>query len=78
MYCNFFGFSEKPFHVTPDPKFLYLTPGHREALASLMYGIHERRGFIALVGEIGTGKTTLLHTVLNRLDKEIRVGDGGA
>lgn len=74
MYCNFFGFSEKPFNVTPDPKFLYLTPGHREALASLMYGIHERRGFIALVGEVGTGKTTLLHTVLNRLDKEIRVG----
>jgi len=68
MYCQFFGFTEKPFDVTPDPKFLYLSPGHREILATLIYGIRERRGFITIVGEVGTGKTTLLNTVLGQLD----------
>ncbi len=72
MYCHFFGFAEKPFDVTPDPKFLYLTPGHRETLAALTYGIAERRGFITVVGEVGTGKTTLLNTVLGRLDEKVR------
>jgi general secretion pathway protein A len=67
MYCNFFGFSEKPFEVTPDPKFLYLSPAHREILASLLYGIKERRGFITVIGEVGTGKTTLLNAALDRL-----------
>src|SRR3989304_532421 len=76
MYCDFFGFNEKPFDVTPDPRFLFLTPSHREALASLIYGIHERRGFIAIVGEVGTGKTTLLKSVLRHLVliREVRVG----
>ena len=69
MYRNFFGFSEKPFEVTPDPRFLYLSPAHQEMLASLIYGIRERRGFITIVGEVGTGKTTLLNTVLDRLDE---------
>ena len=69
MYCNHFGFSKKPFDVTPDHRFLYLTYQHREALASIMYGIKERRGFVALVGEAGTGKTTLLRAALSRLDK---------
>jgi general secretion pathway protein A len=69
MYCKHFGFTQKPFDVTPDHRFLYQTPSHREALASILYGIHERRGFVALVGEAGTGKTTLLRSVLNRLDK---------
>ncbi len=73
MYCGFFGFSEKPFDITPDPKFLYLTPGHREALSALIYGIRERRGFIVLVGEVGTGKTTLLNALLTRLDQKTRV-----
>src|SRR5574342_581444 len=68
MYCAFFGFSKKPFDVTPDPDFLYLSPAHREALASLTYGIRERRGFIAVIGEVGTGKTTLLHALLGRLN----------
>jgi general secretion pathway protein A len=67
MYCNFFGFSEKPFEVTPDPKFLYLSPAHQEILASLLYGINERRGFMVVIGEVGTGKTTLLNAVLDRL-----------
>jgi len=74
MYCNFFGFSEKPFNVTPDPKFLYLSPSHRETLAALTYGIRERRGFITIVGEVGTGKTTLLNTLLERLDEKTQVG----
>ena len=73
MYCKFFGFSEKPFDITPDHRFLYMTPGHREALASILYGIRERRGFIALVGEAGTGKTTLLRAALNRLDDKTKM-----
>ena len=73
MYRNFYGFSEKPFDVTPDPKFLYLSPAYREVLASLTYGIRERRGFITIVGEVGTGKTTLLNAVLDRLDQNTKV-----
>jgi len=73
MYCNHYGFSEKPFDVTPDPRFLYLTPDHQETLASLIYGIRERRGFITIIGEVGTGKTTLLNAVLDQMDDKIRV-----
>ena len=73
MYCNHYGFSEKPFDVTPDPRFLYLTPDHRETLASLIYGIRERRGFITIIGEVGTGKTTLLNAALDQMDDKIRV-----
>jgi len=73
MYRNFFGFTEKPFDVTPDPRFLYLSPEHRETLATLIYGIQERRGFIVIVGEVGTGKTTLLNTVVDRLDERTKV-----
>ncbi len=72
MYCNFFGFSEKPFEVTPDPKFLYLSPAHQEILASLIYGIQERRGFITVIGEVGTGKTTLLNAVQDRLPPAVK------
>ncbi len=68
MYLSFYGLAEKPFNTTPDPKFLYLTPGHREALAQLIYGVQEHRGFAVLTGEVGTGKTTLLHAVCQRLD----------
>ena len=50
MYCKFFKFSQKPFDITPRPEFLYATPGHSEALASLIYGIRERRGFVVMVG----------------------------
>jgi general secretion pathway protein A len=73
MYCPFYGFSEKPFEVTPDPKYLYLSPSHREMLAALVYGIKERRGFIAIIGEVGTGKTTLLNALLDRLDEHTKV-----
>src|SRR5262252_7348150 len=65
---GFFGLEQKPFNPTPDPRFLYASPGHREALAQLLYGVREGKGFILLTGEIGTGKTTLLRTLLTRLD----------
>ena len=73
MYLDFYGLKEKPFNATPDPKFLYLTPGHREALAQLIYGVQEHKGFIVLTGEVGTGKTTLLQTLLQRLDSTTAV-----
>jgi len=73
MYCKFFGFSEKPFAVTPQPRFFFLSSAHREALASIIYGIRERLGFITLVGEVGTGKTTVLRAMLDQLDKKNKV-----
>ena len=68
MYLTFYGLAEKPFNATPDPKFLYMTPGHREALAQLQYGVQEQKGFIVLTGQVGTGKTTLLHALRQRLN----------
>jgi len=72
MYDQFYNFSEKPFNPNPDPKFLYLTPSRREALASMIYGINERKGFIAITGEVGTGKTTLIYTLLNNLNEKVK------
>ena len=72
MYEKFFGFSRKPFNITPDPGELFMTESHQEALASLVYGIRERRGFISISGEVGTGKTTLLHYLLKNLDPKIK------
>jgi len=72
MYNDFFGFTDKPFNVTPDPRFLYLSPSHQEALASMLYGIRERKGFVSIIGEVGTGKTTLLHALFNELEKEVK------
>ena len=68
MYQGFYGLTEMPFNITPDPKFLYLSPTHQEALQHLKYGLDERKGFIALVGEVGCGKTTLCRRLLNELD----------
>jgi general secretion pathway protein A len=68
MYQGFYGLREMPFNITPDPKFLYLSPTHQEALQHLKYGVSERKGFIALVGEVGCGKTTLCRRFLNELD----------
>jgi general secretion pathway protein A len=68
MYQSFYGFTEMPFHITPDPKFLYLSPTHMEALQHLRYGVMEKKGFIVLVGEVGCGKTTLCRAFLNELD----------
>jgi general secretion pathway protein A len=68
MYLAFYGLKDKPFNTTPDPRFLFLTPGHREALAQLTYGVQESKGFLMLTGDVGTGKTTLLQTLMQRLD----------
>jgi type II secretory pathway predicted ATPase ExeA len=67
IYSSYFGLSEAPFNITPDPSFLYLSESHREGLAQLLYGINARRGFIVLTGEVGTGKTTLIQTLLHQL-----------
>jgi general secretion pathway protein A len=67
MYQSFYGFSEMPFNITPDPRFLYLSPTHQDALQHLKYGVSERKGFIVLVGEVGCGKTTLCRRFLNEL-----------
>ncbi len=67
MYDQFFGLNRQPFNLTPDPAFLFLTPQHREALVGLTYAIMQRKGFVALTGEAGTGKTTLLARVLHFL-----------
>src|SRR5581483_680650 len=73
MYLSFYGLREAPFNPTPDPRFLFQSARHREALAQLVYGVRERKGFIVLSGEIGTGKTTLLRTLLERLDPDTPV-----
>jgi general secretion pathway protein A len=70
MYSEFYGFSEEPFNVTPDPKFLFLDEEYREGLAHLEYGVLYGKGFVLLTGEVGTGKTTLLNALLDRLPKE--------
>ena len=67
MYTSFFGLDEKPFAITPDPRYLYLSEQHAEALAHLTYGIKEAGGFIQLTGEVGTGKTTIVRSLLQRL-----------
>ncbi|HEX9815083.1 MAG TPA: AAA family ATPase, partial [Myxococcota bacterium] len=67
MYTRFYGLNEKPFSLTPDPRFLFLSESHREALAHLLYGIEQGEGFIAVTGEVGTGKTTLCRALLQRL-----------
>lgn len=73
MYESYFGFSEKPFSIAPDPRFVYLSPAHEEALAHLLYGLREGGGFVMLTGEVGTGKTTLLRTLLEKLPDNVDV-----
>lgn len=68
MYCQFYGLKERPFNVTSDPNFFFLSRHHKEALSHLSYGITQRKGIIVLTGEIGTGKTTLCRFFLNRLE----------
>jgi general secretion pathway protein A len=72
MFLNFYGLKEQPFHVTPDPRFLYLSAAHREALASLFYGISAGRGFLALIAKPGMGKTTLLFQLLKAFRSSAR------
>jgi general secretion pathway protein A len=72
MYTKFYGFKTKPFEITPDPKFLFLSESHREALAHLTYAVREKKGFTVITGEVGTGKTTLVQTLLSRLNGSTR------
>jgi general secretion pathway protein A len=70
MYRSFYGLIRSPFEMTPDPALLYLGETHREGLATLVYGVRSRKGFVRLTGEVGTGKTTLLHALLAQLDSD--------
>jgi len=65
MYLSFYGLKKQPFHITPDPEFLYLSPSHKEALAAIIYGVEEKKGFVAIIGDVGTGKTTILRSYLD-------------
>ena len=71
MYASYFGLSDNPFAITPDPRFLFLSARHTEALAHLLYGVTESGGFIQLTGEVGTGKTTLVRTLLEKLPDNV-------
>lgn len=73
MYEAFYGLRERPFNLTPDPRYLYLSEKHKEAFAHLLYGIKNKSGFVLVTGEIGTGKTTICRTLLNRLDPDTEV-----
>jgi general secretion pathway protein A len=70
IYNAYFGFSENPFEISPDPEFLYRSPQHEEALANLIYGVRGRKGFIVLSGEVGTGKTTMLECLRDYLESQ--------
>jgi len=72
MYQEFYGLKEKPFSLTPDPQFLYLSESHRTAIDSLLYGIDQREGFIVITGDIGTGKTTICRAVLEKMDRSVK------
>lgn len=72
MYESFFSLREKPFTLTSNPSFLFLSKRHEEALSHVLYGIRERVGFIEITGEVGTGKTTLCRALLNRLDQKTK------
>src|SRR3974390_771467 len=73
MYLSFFGLNEKPFAITPDPRYLYQSQRHVEALAHLMYGINEAGGFVQLTGEVGTGKTTVTRSLLAQTPKNAEI-----
>ena len=71
MYTEFFGLSAKPFELLPNPKFLYLSKGHRKALSYLQYGVQEHAGFTLLTGEVGSGKTTLVRDIINKISSDM-------
>lgn len=73
MYTNFFGLNEKPFAITPDPRYLFMSERHSEGLAHLVYGVKDSSGFIQLTGEVGTGKTTLVRTLLTRIPNGVDI-----
>ncbi len=69
MYASFYKLSKEPFHITPDPEFLFLSPSHKEALGSLIYGVQQRKGFVLITGEVGVGKTTIVRSYLENVEK---------
>jgi general secretion pathway protein A len=69
VYLEFYGLKEPPFSITPNPRYLFYSAKHREALNHLLYGIRERKGFVQLTGEVGTGKTTLCRAMLDQLGR---------
>jgi general secretion pathway protein A len=71
LYQKFYGLKQKPFNLTPDPQFLYMSESHRTAIESLLYGIYQREGFMLIAGDIGTGKTTICRALLERLDPQV-------
>lgn len=73
MYAEFYGLSELPFALTPDPRFIYFTPSHTEVMANLHYGIESGKGLVMVTGEVGTGKTTILRWMMQRLDRTVLV-----
>lgn len=73
MYLHFYNLREKPFNLTPDSHFMFLSNKHQEALAHIKYGLQEKKGFLLITGEIGTGKTTLCRTILKEMDKYYRI-----
>ena len=73
MYAEFYGLKELPFALTPDPRYIYFTPSHTEVMANLHYGIESGKGLIVVTGEVGTGKTTMLRWVMQRLDRTVLV-----
>ena len=73
MYLEFYGLKELPFALTPDPRYIYFTPSHTEVMANLHYGIESGKGLIVVTGEVGTGKTTMLRWVMQRLDRTVLV-----
>ncbi len=70
MYLSYYGLKKQPFHITPDPEFLYLSPSHKEALAAIVYGIEEKKGFVAITGAVGVGKTTILRSYLEKAERQ--------
>ena len=73
MYAEFYGLKELPFALTPDPRFIYFTPSHTEVMANLHYGIESGKGLVVVTGEVGTGKTTILRWMMERLDRTVLV-----
>ena len=73
MYAEFYGLQELPFALTPDPRFIYFTPSHTEVMANLHYGIESGKGLVVVTGEVGTGKTTILRWMMQRLDRTVLV-----
>jgi general secretion pathway protein A len=73
MYLSYYGLKQEPFSISPDPRFLYLAESHKEALAHLRYGLMQKKGFVAITGEVGTGKTTLINALLSEIPQEIKV-----